>query len=219
MGILTKSSALGVVTGKVGDIQLSRRFDKIVVRSLPEFKRRRKFSDVQKAQHALFKLVGNFLSFPGHKIFERGYQFPKKKTMTGQNAATRYHVLNAIVGTYPECSFDLSMVKFTMPLRPTENGWNAQFAVAEEGAMEVSWELNSFPEISTRLDDEPIIVFYDDTFGSFYVRSATQRRSLSYHFKHAKYKISHDFHCWLFFLSANGKLVSETKYLGMLKTA
>ena len=105
-----------------------------------------------------------------------------------------------------------------MPLRPTENGWNAQFSLLEEGGMSVSWEINDFPETSTRLDDEAVAVFFkNDHRGKFSVINAGQRRNLGFRYKRRLYEIGAEYFCWLFFISADGKLVSETKYLGMLK--
>lgn len=221
MGIRTKAPVIGDITGKVGTIVLSSWRGLNVVKEAPPSKRKskKKVSKKLAQQNGLFKIVNQFLKLDGSDVIKRGYQLRKKEEMTPLNFATSYHMLNAVTGTYPEYSIDLSKVKFSRPLNSTQEGWNAAFTEEENGDLRVNWELNPFPQKTTQLDDEAVVVFYNASRGYFRMSENVQRSSLGYTFpiKRKSSMVGNEIFSWLFFISADGKLVSETTYLGMLK--
>lgn len=218
MGILIKRSILGVISGKVGDVVFVPYYDIDVVKGVPErSKKNKKGSIDQNRNRDLFIMVGKFFGPHIDKVFARGYQFRGKQDMPERSAASSYHLLNAIIGEHPNYRIDLSKVKFSRSFRSAENGWNASFSAPETGGMDVSWEMNAFPEKSTRMDDIAIIVLRNLGSNTWIVRDTEQRRKLSCHFNYRSKAVPVDLCAWIFFASADGKLVSDTKYLGMLK--
>jgi hypothetical protein len=89
-------------------------------------------------------------------------------------------------------------------------------AQSEDGGFTVNWELNPFPGKSTQLDDEAVVVFYDTKIDQFFTANRVQRNSLTCKLNVIRKLTGNDFACWIFFVSADGKLVSETEYLGTL---
>lgn len=208
-------SPLGDMSGKIGTIVLTTYKKTIwVVKGLSS--KTNKVSLEQRNQRALFETVQTFLKKASETI-KLGYQLPRKSALSEMNMATSYHLLNAVVGEYPEYSIDLSKVKFTHPIRSIEKGWKTEFTAGKELFGEVSWEMNPFPDKSTRWDDKAVIVIYSGTDKQFYRFQGVERRQLSYSFTDREYFSGHEIFCWLFFISADGKFVSETEYLGMIK--
>lgn len=210
MGTRSKS-VLGNIRGKVGHIVLTNWKKVLVVKGLPA--QTKKASDNQQLQRALFSSVTKFLG-KATAIYRLGYQLPKKSSVTQMNLATTYHMANAVVGQYPDFSMDLSKIRFTNALRPTENGWNAKLTRVANSHAEVSWEINPFPEKVTQLDDQAVVVIYDSYENRFFMyKNGVQRRGLSCVIDHHTSAGLEIFY-WLFFISADGKFVSETEYLG-----
>lgn len=207
-------SPLGDMSGKVGPMVLTSWKSIAVVKSLPA--KTKKVSPNQESRRTLFKCVMQFLE--GAKdVIKLGYQLPKKATMSEMNMAASHHLLNAVVGEYPDYHIDLSKVKLSQPIKSTENGWKAEFTGGKNLACEVSWELNPFPEKVTRRDDKAVAVVYDSTSGRFLYNATNERSALSCSFSDLRKFEGHDIFSWLFFISADGRFVSETKYLGMIK--
>jgi len=210
MGTRSKS-ILGNIRGKVGYIVLTNWKNILVVKGLPS--KTKKVSDDQRVQRVLFSAVTKFLC-KATDIYRLGYQLPKKSNLTPMNLATTYHMANAVVGEYPDFSLELSKIKFTNAIRPTENGWNAKLTRETNSHVEVSWELNPFPEKVTQLDDQAVVVIYDSFENGFLMyNKGVQRRGLSFVIDYHTSAGLEIFY-WLFFISANGKFVSETEYLG-----
>jgi len=205
-------SPLGDMSGKIGTIVLSKWKGISVVKGLPG--KTKKVSLKQQSQRTLFTTVMNFLS-GANEVIKLGYQLPNKSKVSEMNMATTYHILNAVRGEYPDYSFDLSKLKFSSPIRSTENGWNAEFTGSKDFPVSVSWEMNPFPKKVTRWDDQAVIVLYDTK--KFVVFKNAERRELNFLIPNSDHFYGRDLFCWLFFISADGKFVSETEYLGMIK--
>ena len=210
MGTRSKS-ILGNIQGKVGTIVLTNWKKALVVKGLPA--KTKKVSDNQEFQRKLFSYVMSFLG-KATDIYRLGYQLPNKSSVTQMNLATTYHMANAVVGNYPDFGMDLSKIKFTNAIRPTENGWNAQITGRKNSNTEVTWEINPFPEKVTQLDDQAVVVLYDSFENGFLLyNKGVQRRSLNFVINYHTIA-GHEIFYWLFFISADGKFVSETEYLG-----
>jgi hypothetical protein len=208
-------SILGEMSGKVGNVVLTRWKDIKIVKSCPTPVRKGKESVKQLKQRALFRSVMEFLSCLGKRAVNLGFQLPKNAKITASNAAASYHLQHAVSGKYPEYYIDLEKVRLSKPLNRTEEGLNAKFSSKGKG-MSVQWELNSFPEKTTRLDDRAIVVAFNGTrgIGLSYNEDNILRSSLSYSFACPDRFVGDEIFCWMFFVSANGKRVSETQYLG-----
>jgi len=217
MGIKTSKGVLGSISGTVGTVVLSRWRGLEIAKSLPVSNKNKKVSEAKADQNQLFALVRKFLTFDEDGIFNVSFPLPGNSKFHPKNAVTSYHMLHAVVGAYPDYSIDLSKMKFSQPVKTTENGWNAVFTGEERVGLTIKWELNPYPKKSTQLDDEAVIVAFDTKQNKLHLlTTSAQRHLLTYTmpFKNAKKK--HEFYCWMFFVSKDKKLVSETEYLGMV---
>jgi hypothetical protein len=222
MGKVGTGSVLGDMSGKVGSIVITQWKETTVVKSLPTKTKRGKKSLEQARQRTLFETVGSFLRPVGDGVISVGYQLSgKSKKITPANAAASYHMLNTVRGDYPDYKIDFSKVKLSRPIHFTEQGWNAKFSAEKGLKLSVDWELNSFPDKFTRLDDIAIIVIFDITADRVLTQRSYKggllRSELQYSFSGVHRDIGHEVCCWMFFISADGKRVSETEYLGTVK--
>lgn len=209
-------SPLGDMSGKIGTINLTTWKSISVVKSLPT--KTNKVSFEQKCQRNLFKTVQAFL-YRATSTIKLGYQLPRKCSLSEMNMATSYTMLNAVLGEYPDYSIDMSKLKFSSPIRSIETGWNTEFTGGTDNIAELSWEINPFPDKVTCWDDHAVIVVYDTTHATFFRIEGIKRRDLGYTFTdhYRELFAGNELFCWLFFISADSKFVSETEYLGMVK--
>ncbi|SDZ89318.1 DUF6266 family protein [Pedobacter hartonius] len=221
MGKVGAGSVLGDMSGVVGPIVVTRWKKTGVVKIRPKKPKKGKKTPKQAKQRDLFSVVTDFLSQIGERTLNDGYQLSRRAKMTPGNAALSYHIMNALTGESTDYKIDFSRVKLSRPLQSTEQAWNARFTVAEERKLSIDWELNSFPQKSTRQDDIGIIVFFNITENTVVARTSSKsgplRSVLKFSYTAAERHVGHDFCGWMFFISADGKRVSETEYLGTLK--
>lgn len=219
MATISSKSVLGDVSGKIGPIIVSSWKKTGIVKSLPS-SRKGGLSIKQQRQNELFAIVMVFLSKTRNlrEIIKDGFQLPKKKKISEMNLATSHNMLNAFNDDGINYTLDLPKVKFSHSIRSTENGWNAQFLSNQKGLLELRWELNPFPEKSTNLDDLAVPIFYNRTQNIFLYVPRCSRSKLSCSFISNPNESGDEVFCWLFFISADGKLVSETEYLGVITT-
>lgn len=217
MAVRRKDSVLGDMSGRVGTIVLLAWKGLNLMKILPVSRKSKKASKIQLPQNVTFKLVMDFLLKVGDEVFNVGYQLSRKSKMTWLNAVTSYHLLNAIEGEHPDCGINLSKVKFSRPVKVTENGMNAAFEGGAGCFLAVNWELSSFPDKTTHLDDEAVIVLYNKDIDEFFTMYGLRRNLLGYTFPVFKSFAGHEVFSWIFFVSADKKRVSETEYLGMIK--
>ena len=205
----------GEYTGKVGPTVLSPWKNIMTMRSLPG--RRKKVKSAKLIQqNELFKMVMNFLngSLPAIRI---GYQQTRKASMTQANAATSYHLLNAVVQGPEGAGIDMAKIRLSKSIWPTQPAWKPGIVAEADRMIRVSWQLNPFPHKSTRLDDQAVVVFYDDQLKKFLeLKEPADRAAGVYTMKAHSSTVGHNYFCYLFMVSADGKLVSETQYLGMV---
>lgn len=217
MGKLLSGSPTGDWKGKIGNVVLSSWNSTCIIKSAPVRKNSTKQSEKQSIQNATFRMVMFFLSEVTRTI-KIGYQKPRKPKMTPLNKATSYHLLNAIVDDPEQIRIDLAKVKFSMPIRSTQRAWNVVLACEEGRNVTVKWELNPFPLKCTQLNDHVIFVFYDRDTGGFreVLPGHVDRDGLSFSYIVPQNCVGHDWFCYMLMASADGKLVSETDYLGMV---
>lgn len=203
----------GEYTGKVGTAVLSPWKNIMTMRSLPRRRKKPKSTKLVR-QNDLFKMVTEFLygALPAISI---GYQQTKKASMTKVNAATSYHLLHAVVQGPADPAIDMAKIKLSKPIWLTQPAWKTSIVAEPNRIIRVSWQLNPFPHKSTRLDDQAVMAIYDDQIKKFYVRNeSVDREALTCTIRTNPCTEGHDYFCYLFMVSADGKLVSPTQYLG-----
>jgi len=208
--------AIGDYKGTIDTLVLSTWKDIDVAKSKPG-KRRKKTTSVKLIQqNTIFGMVSRFFK-SAKALINLGYQQPKVVKMTKFNAAVSYHLENAVSGNPADASLILSKIKLTCPIRKTQSGWNPVLSSAAENKVTVTWEINPFPQKCTQLDDTVLLVFYDTTYKLFFsIYDVVKRSDLSYTMIFQKRFTGHEMCCYMFLVSADGKLVSETDYLGMV---
>ena len=161
-------------------------------------------------------MVSSFLT-SALEMIAMGYQKPKVETMSAFNAAVSYHLKNAITGDPDDPAINLSMIKFSFPIRKTQSAWNPVLSLEDGNNVAIRWETNPFPHKNTELDDNVILVFYDKDRGIFQcIRDIIERSDLSFTRDFDEAYLGNELYWYMFLISADGKLVSETEYLGMV---
>jgi len=214
MAIRTNKWVLGEYSGAIDSVVLSKWNDIDVMKSRTRKRKKKTKSEKLKQQNTVFGMVSKFLN-SARELIETGYQKPKVVKMTPFNAAVSYHLENAVIGDPKHPSLDLQKIKFTSPIQKTQSVWNPVLSSAAENTVTVTWELNPFPQKCTQLDDQVILVFCDSTYNQFSnIYDEVKRSDLSYTKTFHKRVTGHEFYWYLFLVSADGKLVSETEYIG-----
>ncbi len=218
MAVRIKESAMGDFTGKVGNSVMVVWRDLFVIKATPSSHRRTASAKKKAPYKAKFKCVMDFLcGADADKVFNMGFQLPKKSRMTALNAATSYHLLNAIEGEFPDYEINLAKVKFSQPRVILESGYKGMVECGKDFYVALRWELNPFPDKSTQYDDKAIIISYNKTMDNFEVQDDCIRRdALGFNFSRNLGRAGDDIFTWLFFISDDKKRVSETQYLGQI---
>lgn len=218
MGTLKSTAAIGVWKGKVGNVVLSSWNGIYTIRIAPTRKSTTKQSEKQSSQNTTFSLVMAFLSAVTD-VIKIGFQRTRKTKMTPLNMATSYHMLKAMADDLPEPAIDLTKVKFSKPIKSTQCAWNAALFAEEGRVIKVTWELNPFPLKCTQLDDQVVFVIYDSDVNWLreFLPGPVQRDTQIFTMVMPQNCIGHKCFIYMFLVSTDRKLVSETEYLGMVK--
>jgi hypothetical protein len=234
MGRRGKGSILGHIVGKVSTVVLKDWKGVSVVQGVPVPRRNQRVkTEKESEQHDLFNLVGRFLG-RALRAINLGYQQHKNAEMTPLNAATSYNMLHAVVGQYPDLQLDFKKVRFSNPIHKTENGWNIKLVGDEQTHPYLTWELNSFPERTTLRDDRLVVLCYYKLQNKVVPFITDTERHIGF-FKLLVFRNPfesillpdgttvtrempdlNEIHCWVYFISADRKRVSETEYLGQV---
>jgi len=216
MAIRVSKSTLGEMTGSVGNITISKWRTLTVIRNRSSNRDKNKISEKQHKQNEIFKLVQQPLK-PIQDIIKLGYQQSKKTAMTPMNAAMSYHMLNAVIDGPEYPRIDPAKIKISHSIWSTQNLWKPVLSASVNKRITLEWELNPYPQKCARLDDKVIIQFYQENGNYFHpVIEEPARYKLRVDLTFARFAIGLPFHAYLFVVSADGKLVSPTAYLGIV---
>lgn len=213
MAIQTSKSALGEIKGSVGDDTIYKWRSLTVIRQRLRFKDKNKISPKQRKQINIFRLVTATL-YQIESAIKMGYQQQKNTVMTPRNAAVSYHMLNAVVGDPQNPRIDPAKIKISHSIWATQNVWKPSLMATANKQITVTWELNPYPQKSTRLDDQVVIQLYHEDNNHFYPCTIPLRDALVFNRTLNNKDVGKLLHCYMFVASANGKLVSPTAYLG-----
>jgi len=212
-----KPGQIGDFNGKIGQVVISKWRQLTVGRSTPK-KSSKKATLTQLEQQSKFALVTTFISRVGGAI-SVGYQ-NSSGNLTPYNVAVRYHLNNTVIGEYPAYQIDYSKVRLSAP----------RFANEIDAAVTVTMgsPLNSIVPLTwtskingigaTQDTDKTFIVFYNVSENMFMIfESEAARSALTVNVRVPDENITDEIHGWMFFVSANRKLVSKTSYLGKVE--
>lgn len=215
MGTL-KPGQVGLVKGKVGDIVVSKWKKKITTRSAPG-KATKPASISQLDQRLKLSLISSFIAAVSAAII-LGFQSCNRK-MTPVNAAMKFHLNELIVGVYPDYSIDYTKVKLTLPnsVDRIADGLRVAIEIEQASVLKITWVKSEYPNRVTKITDQAYILCFNVNTGwcLYYKEVSTRGEEM------ARLVVPHilkgkEVHGYLFFVSANGKLVSNTNYLGTI---
>jgi hypothetical protein len=218
MGVIKKQAVIAGISGKLGRVVITNVGNTQVIKEVPTPPKKGSHTADQAKQRALFKFAEDFLLRIGYDVPRIGYQLRKKDSGTKANAMLRHLMLDAVKGEYPDFSIEFSKIQMS---RPVDACWNGQCVAGEGMTIDVTWEQNPCPGKTTRSHDDAVIVFYDENtkrniYQSMYSRGKVPRNALKWSYKGYPQLVGHQIHCWIFFISANRKRVSQSEYLGMV---
>nr|WP_068890703.1 DUF6266 family protein [Pedobacter panaciterrae] len=204
---------LGGFSGKVGNVVGACIRGVDYMRSLPR-KSTKPPTEAQLKQRTTFGLVVTFLR-PITALINVGYQSYKGKE-TPMNAATSYHLEKAVMGVYPNLSINYPKVlisKGTL-LRVA----NAEVVTAAgTSEIEFNWTNNAAVG-STNGTDKATFMVYSDQMDEYVVlSSAVPRSAETFALVVPLDFIGQEVHCWMSFVRADGKQVSDSKYVAKIR--
>jgi len=200
---------LGRFLGKLGPAVGATWRGKNVIKAMPK-KSSKPPTQKQLVQQATFSLAVKLVS--GLDPFIK-YGYQNSGDITPANAAVKQVLRDAIIGLFPAISIDHSKVLISKGgLQMPEAG---EMVIQPNGIdVKVSWEE---PLDAVRATDIAMIVFHDTVNGYFkYSGAQVFRSALTTNFRTTTLFEGHEVVAWIFFRSADGKLVSNSEFLGKI---
>jgi len=204
-----KKGILGGFSGKVGQVVGANWRGMDIMRSLPK-----KFGGeptaTQLEQRQRFGLVMSFLS-PLKGILEKTYG-RSSGSKSKINLAVSYHIREAITGIVPNLEIDFSKVVISRGelLGPKA----AEISVDNDAEIKFNWEANSGTALSND-DDKPILVVYNPSKKLYVIEESNANRTALEVILQLPAVFSGDLvHCWMGFVSADGRESATSIYLG-----
>jgi len=206
-----KEGIMGGFSGTVGtviggnwngiDYMRSRNANRSVSKSTPQLIQRAKFSAIIQ----LLKPLKDFLrvGFKSQAVGKSAF-----------NAATSYHMENALMGTFPDYQIDYSKVMVSKGNFP--GALNPTAVSGSTAEIEFTWDNNS-SKTYARADDKAILVIYNplrqraiSILGGNLRLSGSQSVTLPANFS------GDEVHCYISFQNASQSVISDSRFVGSL---
>jgi hypothetical protein len=200
---------LGEVSGKTGPIVGARSRGQNTIRSTA--RKRRLKSDVPQSQTYKLGMMSSFLA-GARSAINIGFAQTKKK-LDPLNRAIRLNIPLAIIGRKPNYTIDFSKVVLSTGKR--EPAWSEDLVLETGCKATVSWEIPETVKLKAIGKDIAHLLVYDTTFKKFAFYTANaERASLSCTMNLNDTMNDHTIHVWIFFVSPDGKIASNSTYVG-----
>lgn len=200
---------LGAFSGKVGNVVGSSINGIDYMRSLPR-KSTKTPTLPQLMQRAKFGLMADFLR-PLGAVLKVGFQ-SRKKGLTPYNAASSYNLENAVAGVYPNFVVDYPEVIFSKGNLLEVS--DPEVATTLPAELDFNWE-NNAPIAGAGGTDKATIVVYNPLKNRYAIAQGAAARSAEAYTMELPGDFSGDtVHMWISFVSADGKQVSDSSYIG-----
>ncbi|CAM4404413.1 hypothetical protein SAMN06265348_11612 [Pedobacter westerhofensis] len=219
MGILIKKGSLGTFSGRVGSLVVSKWRDKTVAKDPPgkrKKKRKVKGETPPKQEQSLrLGLVTHFLS-PFKEYIRIGLERKTRKNPAFQTAVER-NLKKAVLGKYP--NFTINYQKAIFSEGDLDMAWGTTLELTGPMALRITWEVPETSKIKLTGRDEACCMLYSEkkqklvtlTGETAYRGDFEMRANFSQLF------LGHTLHAWIFFVSPDGKSVSNTRYAGTVQ--
>lgn len=200
---------LGPFSGLIGTVVGATWKGLWVMRSRP-IPSNRPASEAQMIQRARFTLISQFLS-PVNDLLIVGFQAYNSE-LSPFNAAFAINSDSAVTGTYPMLSIDYQFVviaKGRLLAVP-----QVTVATTVDAQLDFSW-LNNAGLDSTNGTDKITFLVYNPAKQAYAkMHNAALRSALNYNMALPSMWSADNVHIWAFFVSTNGKISSNSAYLG-----
>jgi hypothetical protein len=207
MGRIIKRSKLGEIAGKVGDLVLSTWNGIEYVKSTPR-RSNKKATQSQQEQRLKMTIAGQFLSELTEVVMLgfRGNAYQ----MSGFNVASSRLMKDAIEGQYPDFTINYSQVELSQGRLSDLFVPKATATVKE--TITFTWETRELPKASPT--DKAILVAYAPEFNTGAYTLSGPERTQGTGTLVVPGLSGADVHTWVFFISADGKKLSDSLYAG-----
>lgn len=214
MGILVKKGSIGSVSGTVGNVVVSKWRGKDVVRK-PKTKRSKKKKKPEQEQNIRLSTVTHFLSRFKDEI-RIGFEKKIRKDPAFQTAVKR-NLKDAVLGEHPP--FRMNYKKVIFSDGELDMAWGAKIELTSTLDVHVVWEVPETSRIKITGQDVVCLVLYNEN--KHRVLNLSDKG-----WKRSDFEITtplgnlyhgHTFHAWIFFVSPDGKSVSNTRYIGSVQ--
>lgn len=203
--------AFGPFNGKIGHVVAARWKKLKVVKNVPS-KSTKPPTLSQLEQRSVFGMVTRFTGIAA-KLISIG--FPSVSSPHSPiNVAVRDILKRAVIGTYPDFKLDYEKVRLSKAVKM--NPTLKPKIVAEAGAtVKVSWAIDPNAGFGTNATDRACIFIYNPTEDSGLTSwEGLTRSNLSADFGLPYSYVGTLIHCWIFFVSKDGKFASQTDHVG-----
>jgi hypothetical protein len=205
-----KKGILGPFRGKVGTVVGSSWMGQYYLKSLPDFGDDNP-TPAQLNVRAKMSLVTKFLKLI-KPLIKVGYQ-QFTKGLTPMNAATSYHLKNAVSGT-SALNYAINYTEVVMSVGTLLPPASPQVVIDTAAKVDFSW-LNDAPVGGTGGTDRATVVVYNKDRDKFVTLPGAAARSvLTYELSIPADFSGEEINCWMFFVNTDGKEVSDSIYLG-----
>lgn len=209
-----QSGAFGSFSGKIGDVVGSKWKNINVVRNYPH--KRSKPPGVAEVQHRdKFAFVMRFIG-QAMELIKVGYG-GVSGSVNAENMAFKHNFGMAVKGTHPDFELDYEQVRLSNCMK-MDCVMRPQIKVFSAQIVKVTWVLDEHANRHTSSTDKAYVLLYH-SLKNRAVSSCGQvnREALEVEIFVPDSFVGDVVQCWMFFASENGKLVSETSYVGEVK--
>lgn len=208
MGTIIKG-ILGGFSGKVGTVVGASWKGVDYMRSLPK-KSSKPATQAQKDVRFKFGIITEFLSAI-NALVRVGFQSYKNE-MTPLNAAVSQNIKEAVGGVSP--NFEIDFTKIVYSRGDLATPWLPS-ALPEPGAvLTFNWDAGADSPLSHDDDQATVVVYNPDKKQFVYLQNAALRSDLQYELQLPLDYSTDEVQCYMSFVSADGKAVSSSIYVG-----
>lgn len=208
---IAKDGINGPFSGKIGSIVGYMWKGRLVMRAMPK-KTKKKPSILQLANRQRMAVTQRFLKHIV-RILRKGFaEIADEKNITPYMAATSYNKLHAIVGEYPNITFNPALAKISMGNLPGVE--NAHMIKTEEGLL-FNWEDNQYTKGADD-KDRILIVAYDPAPPLFHYIVGGAYRDKKEEFLSMKNMPSGTYEIYMAFITLEGDKTSDSIHIGTI---
>jgi hypothetical protein len=170
-------------------------------------------TQAQLDQRAKFKLIVSWLSWI-NALVKTGFAEARKEKQSPMNAAVAYNYANAITGVSPNFTIDYAKAAYSKGrLSPAYNP-SVSTSVADEITFDWSADFNTGFGAATDL--ATLVAYNPDKNRFVYLSAAAARSALTFTLDMPADFAGDLVYCYISFVSANGKMLSDSTYIGVV---